>query len=189
MSLADELQKLEDLRRGGTLSDAEFQQAKAALLAGGTAAAEQPLGQHLSNQLAEFRHENELARLDREWEIERQQYLIADRYGLRHVPTAGMGIGAAVVGGVFGAIWLVMAVSITSGAPDFGPFAIARLVFPLFGVLFILAAVGWGIYCHSRAQKYDAAFRAYRTRRNQVAPEQFRMSQRHAEPDDAADSR
>lgn len=189
MSIADELQKLEDLRRGGTLSDAEFQQAKAALLAGGTAAAEQPLGQHLSEQLAEFRHETELARLAREWEIERQQYLIANRYGLRHVPTAGMGIGTAVVGGVFGAIWLAMAVSITSGAPDFGPFAIARLVFPLFGVVFIMAAVGRGIYCYSRAQKYDEAFRTYQTRRSQVAPEKFRMSKWHAEPDDAADSR
>jgi len=67
-----------------------------------------------------------------------------------------------------------MAVSITSGTPDFAPFTTARVVFPIFGVVFIVAAVGWGIHCHSRAMKYDAAFRAYQARRSQVAPEQFR---------------
>ena len=100
--MADELQKLEDLRRGGTLSDAEFQQAKATLLSGAAAPAEQPLGRHLSDQLAEVRYQNELTRIDREWEIARQQYLVADRYGHRHVPTVGMGIGTAVIGGSSG---------------------------------------------------------------------------------------
>jgi hypothetical protein len=173
MGLADELQKLEDLRSRGTLSDAEFGQAKAALLAGRADPAERPLGQHLSDQLAAVRDQNELARIDREWEIERQQYLVADRYGRRHVPTAGMGIGSAVVGGVFGVIWTVMAVAVTSAAPDFGPFAIVRVVFPLFGVVFVAAAIGWGVYCLSRARKYDAAFRLYQARRRQVAPESF----------------
>ena len=39
MSLADELAKLEDLRRTGALTDTEFAQAKAKLLAGGAPAA------------------------------------------------------------------------------------------------------------------------------------------------------
>jgi hypothetical protein len=82
-----------------------------------------------------------------------------------------MGIGAAVVGGAFGVIWTVMAIAITSGAPDFGPFAMAKTVFPLFGVVFIVAAIGWGVYCYTRAQKYDAAFRAYQARRRRMAPE------------------
>jgi hypothetical protein len=64
-----------------------------------------------------------------------------------------------------------MAIAITSGGPDFGPFATARAVFPLFGVVFIVAAIGWGVYCYTRAQKYDAAFRAYQARRRQVALE------------------
>jgi hypothetical protein len=170
MSLPDDLQKLEDLHRGGTLSEAEFRQAKAVLLAGGGGSVDEPLGRQLSDQLAEVRHQNELARIDREWEIERQQYLIADRYGRRHVPTAGMGLATAILGGLFGVFWLVMAVSITGGAPNEGPFVIGKVVFPLFGVVFIAAVVGWGIHCQSRAMKYDAAFRAYRDRRSQMAP-------------------
>src|SRR5262249_44557684 len=137
MSLADELQKLEDLRRSGALSDQEFARAKAALLAGPPAPAGEPIAQHLSDQLAEVRYQNELAQVDREWEIERQRYVITDRYGRQQIPTAGMGIGIAVVGGVFGLIWTVVAFSLTSAAPDFGPFGLIRFVFPLFGLVFI----------------------------------------------------
>src|SRR4051794_11923089 len=98
MSLADELAKLADLRRNGELTDAEYERAKAALLGGAAAAPEQPLAAHLADQLAEVRHQNELAQIDREWAMERERYLVADRYGRRHVPTAGGGVGAAVVG-------------------------------------------------------------------------------------------
>lgn len=174
MGLADELQKLEDLRRRGTLSDTEFEQAKAVLLIGGAAPATQPFGQHLSDLLAEVRYQNELARIDREWESERQQYLVANLYGQKFVPTSGMGIGSAVVGGVFGVIWTVMAVSIARSAPSFGPVAIAKFVFPLFGILFVVAAIRWGVQYHSRALKYDAAFHAYQARREQVTPEKLK---------------
>ncbi|MGL6072532.1 MAG: SHOCT domain-containing protein [Fimbriiglobus sp.] len=164
MNLADELRKLDDLRRSGILSDAEFQQAKALLLAGGGPPAEQPTSQLLSDQLAEVRHQNELTRIDREWEIERQQYLISGRYGRRHVPTAGDGITTAVVGGGFGLLWLIMALAVTSEVP----FPVVGIVFPLFGVVFIVAAVSSGVSCYSRAEKYDAAFQAYKRRRQAV---------------------
>jgi hypothetical protein len=165
MSLADELEMLDQLRRNGSLSDDEFARAKARLLA--DPPADPPLGDHL----AEVRHQNELARIDREWEMEREQYLITGRYGRRYVPTIPMGVATAAIGGGFGIFWTIMAVSITSGAPDVGPFSIARVFFPLFGVLFILIAVGWGVYCVSRAHKYEAAYRAYQDRRAEVSGE------------------
>ena len=165
MSLADDLTKLEDLRRSGALTDAEFAQAKAALLNGAPAGTDQPLAEHLADQLAEVRHQNDLAQIDREWQIEREQYLIPDRWGRRYVPTAGLGLGGAVMGGVFGVFWTIMAFAITSGAPDVGAFSIAKVVFPLFGVVFVAAAVGYGLYAYSKAQQYQAAFRAYQDRR------------------------
>jgi hypothetical protein len=56
MGIADELTKLEDLHRRGVLNDAEFEQAKAAVLAGGAApASESPMAEHRSEQLAEVR--------------------------------------------------------------------------------------------------------------------------------------
>ncbi len=170
MSLVDEIQKLEDLHRRGALTDEEFTRAKAALLAGPAAPAGEPLGQHLSDQLAEVRYQNDLAQIDREWQIERQKYLLSDRYGRWQVPTAGMGIGIAIGGGLFGAFWTVMAIAITGSAPDFAPFAVAKIVFPLFGLLFIGAAIGFGIYCYRRAQQYESAFAAYQARRRAVRP-------------------
>src|SRR4051794_35230267 len=109
MSLVDELTKLEELRRSGALTDAEFAQAKAALLAGASApaAADRPLQEHL----AEVKRQNELAEIDRAWQIERQQYLITDRYGRGQVPTPAMGVLTAVLGGMFGLFWTVMAAS------------------------------------------------------------------------------
>jgi hypothetical protein len=171
MSLVDELAKLEELRRRGALSDAEFTKAKAALLGGAPAGSGQELGEHLADHLAEVRYQNELAQIDRAWEVERQQYLLRGRYGMAMVPTAGVGIGMAVVGGLFGVFWTVMALSITGSAPNFGPFAVARVVFPLFGVVFTAAAVGYGTYAYARAKKYQEAFAAYQARRERVKPE------------------
>jgi hypothetical protein len=76
-----------------------------------------------------------------------------------------MGIGTAVVGGVFGVFWTIIALTITGSAPDEGPFSIVRVVFPLFGVLFTGTAIGYGIYCYNRAQQYQRAFQAYQARR------------------------
>lgn len=175
MSLADELKKLDDLRRDGTLTDAEFAKAKAALLAappgGGDGGA---VAEHLSDQLAEVRYQNELAQIDREWEIERRQYLVTTNYGRQQVPSRAMGIGMAVVGGVFGIFWTIMAVTITGSAPDHGPFQVTKVVFPLFGIVFICAAIGYGIYCVNRAEAYNKAFARYQARRAAVKPEDYR---------------
>ncbi len=172
MGLADELQKLDQLRRDGVLSDDEFAQAKSRLLANEPADA--PLGQHLADQLAEVRYQNELARIDREWEIEREQYLIRGRYGRRDVPTTGMAVGIGLVSGIGGLLWLVMAVAITGSAPDFGPFVIAKFIFPLFGVAFIVGGIWWAFHVYAQAEKYQAAFKAYQDRKASVVAEQSR---------------
>jgi hypothetical protein len=172
MSLADDLIKLEDLRRNGSLTESEFAQAKANLLNGKPAEPPPPAADHLADHLAEMRQQNELARIDREWQMEREQYMIPDRYGRRHVPTAGFGVGGAVVGGLFGVFWTIMAFAITGGAPDHGPFPIAKVFFPLFGVVFTVAAIGYGLYTASRAEKYQAAFRAYQQRRARALGEE-----------------
>lgn len=167
MSLADELAKLEDLRRSGALTDAEFTQAKAKLLAGGAPATD-AVADRLADQLAETRYQNELERVDREWQIEREKYMVADKYGRRHIPTTGTGKLTAVGGGIFGAFWTIMAFSITSGAPDAGPFSIAKIFFPLFGVAFTIGAIAYGIHLTGKAEAYNRAFAAYQARRAAV---------------------
>jgi hypothetical protein len=41
----------------------------------------------------------------------------------------------------FGVLWIVMAVGITQSMPDHRPFSIAKVVFPLFGLLFVIRAI------------------------------------------------
>jgi hypothetical protein len=49
----------------------------------------------------------------------------------------------------------------------------SKVIFPLFGVLFIGAAVGFGIYAYNRGQRYQQAYQAYQRRRRNVRPESF----------------
>src|SRR5437868_159166 len=134
MSIADELGKLEELRRSGALTDEEFARAKARVLAGD--AVPRPEDDTLRDHLAELKRENEVARLDREWQIERERYQMTGRSGYRYTPSKASSVfmGLAIVG--FGIIWTMTAFTMAHGFPD-GPAAL----FPLAGVLFILFGV------------------------------------------------
>jgi hypothetical protein len=168
MSLADDLMKLEELKRTGALTEEEFAQAKAKLLADGPTAATDAVAETLAAQLAETRYQNELARIDREWQIEREKYMAPDRYGRRHVPTVGTGRATSLIGGIFGAFWTIMAFAITSGAPNDGPFVFAKVFFPLFGVAFTVGAIAYGIHLVGKAEAYNRAFAEYQKRREAV---------------------
>jgi hypothetical protein len=79
MNLADELRKLEELHRSGALTDEEFAAAKARVLAGEPAGTG-PAGEGvMREQLDELRLQNEVDRLDREWQMERERYVQAVR--------------------------------------------------------------------------------------------------------------
>jgi hypothetical protein len=111
-----------------------------------------------------------LARIDREWERERQGYLIKDRTGVRQVPTTGLAIGVAVGGGVLGAFVIALALG-NFGAPTFTPISASGLLV-LLGVAFILVAGSFGIYCYWRALAYEKAFADYQARRNRILGEE-----------------
>lgn len=122
----------------------------------------------LSERLDDLSSHNEVAALDREWEFERENYLIRDKQGHRHVPTEGGSIvgGFAVAG--FGAIWTVMAIAITSSAPDFAPFSIAKFVFPLFGLVFIGVGIAGSIASKGKAEQYRRAETRYKRKRSEL---------------------
>lgn len=168
MSLADDLTKLEELRRTGALSEKEFAQAKAKLLAGDAAPASDAVAEKLGEQLAEVRYQNELERIDREWAIEREKYMVPDRYGRRYVPTTGASLAGGIGIGVFGLIWTVTAFSITGSAPDEMPFSLVKVFFPLFGIGFTIFGVYMGFHAYGKAEAYNKAFAAYQARRAAV---------------------
>jgi hypothetical protein len=176
MSIADELAKLEELRRSGALSEPEFARAKALLLNSSASPPGQQTGDHLSEHLEEVRFQNELARLDREWASEREQYMVIDRYGRRHIPTTG----GSVIGGVivvgFGVVWTIFAFLLAQNGSEFlanhpmaGPGEwLFPWLFPCFGVVFIIAGIAMSVSAHAKAQRYEQASQAYQRRRSEL---------------------
>jgi hypothetical protein len=123
----------------------------------------------MAESLGQVAHEQELARIDREWEIEREQYLISNNQGVRQVPNASASVIGGVVITVFGIFWTVMASSITSPFPEREGGGFASL-FPLFGVLFILGGIAMSVYSYQKAQAYEQAYHRYQQRRAEVHP-------------------
>ena len=97
--------------------------------------------ENLSEQVSELTRQNELAALDRQWERERESFMITDKDGGRHLPNEGMAALSGVIVVVFGCLWTVMAIAITWSAPDHGPFQVAKFAFPAFGVVFVIAGI------------------------------------------------
>ena len=76
MTISDELQKLDELRRNGTLSPEEFEMAKRRVL-------DEPQDGGLADYFEEIKAHDALAKLDRGWELERKKYMISrsSRFG------------------------------------------------------------------------------------------------------------
>lgn len=104
----------------------------------------------------------DLARLDREWGMERQQYMIMNRYGRRYVPTlAGtLMVSAAVIG--FGGVWTATAVRM--GDANVGRFD----PFPFLGIVIMVLGVVVGTASYLKARRYQRAYDEYRRRRQEL---------------------
>ncbi len=101
-------------------------------------------------------HEDELARIDREWDRERERYMVRRRHGRRYVPSATAGVVMGLLGVGIGLFWAVTTLNLGGGLGG---------AFSLFGVLFACLAAGLGVHQFNRAMRYRAAHAAYQRRR------------------------
>jgi hypothetical protein len=108
-------------------------------------------------QLADVRYQQELANIDRQWDLERQKYLVADDDGVRHKPPVVLSI---IIGTVFAAIGL-------------GMLLLPAWPVQLMGLLFLLAGVGAIIQSSSKAAALQRAQAEYQRRRSQVRIDDF----------------
>lgn len=170
MGIADELQKLDELHRNGTLTDEEFAQAKTRLLTEPAAQANPPIGSFLEEQLANVSYQNDLARLDREWDIERRQYEVVGRYGRRYIPTTGTAFASALVG-LFGVIFTGIAIVGSKAIGQFGlmhpPNQWVEFVLPGIGIVFTLIAIGSSFNQFLRSQNCSSGYARYQARRQE----------------------
>lgn len=172
MSIADDLEKLVQLRTKGTLTDEEFALAKTRLLSPAGAAALEQARSLLEEQFVEIQHQNQVAQFDREWDLEERRYQVRGSYGLRYCPTIGMGVVIMISGGLFGLLWVVTACYLPEIINTISPFAIRfstvnNAIFTI-GVLVIVASLIRGISLCAKAAAYNQAFNAYRRKRRQL---------------------
>jgi len=107
----------------------------------------------------ELKHREQLDQLDREWMLSRDQYMIRDRNGNASLPTGGGGgaIFGSIFAAIFGVIWIGFAMSMN--APFF---------FPLFGVVFVIAAIVGGVSASTKASGFSRAQEEYQRSRRQI---------------------
>jgi LSD1 subclass zinc finger protein len=120
--------------------------------------------EELSAHLADLRYEQQLERLDREWQIERDDLLVTGRRGGKYRPSFVAGAISILVGGGFGLFWTMMAFGMANAGPGGGMAAI----FPIFGLVFIILAIGSGLSMIVKAQRYAQAEHRYRQRRAEL---------------------
>ena len=101
--------------------------------------------------------ENEIARLDRDWGQEREQYLVRGRYGSTFKPTVGNAILMNLVIIIGGVLWSFFAKSLE-----------VPLFFKLLGFITIVVGVFALISQLGKAKKYEAAEKTYKAKRDKI---------------------
>lgn len=121
----------------------------------------------LSDRLEDLTTQNAVAALDREWEFERKKHMVSTKHG-EQIPTEAGSFGGGVVIAIFGTLWTVIAFFMTQSAPDVGPFTIVKVVFPLFGVAFVVFGVMSSMASYDKAGKFRTAEARYKKKRNEL---------------------
>jgi hypothetical protein len=98
--------------------------------------------------------QNELERIDREWMLQREQYMVRGKDGQLSVPTKVASIVGAGLMAVFGIFFATV-------APGIG----------FVGIIFAVIAVAMGIYSLSKAEQYESQHREYAARRQRLLNE------------------
>jgi LSD1 subclass zinc finger protein len=116
--------------------------------------------QKMAGELAELRRNSELERLDREWEQERQQYMIRGQHGEVQEPSIVGSMIAGVLLTVFSVFWI--GVASNAGAPV-----------ALIGVVFLIVGIAVAINGSTKARNLAAGRQRYQRRRAELMnPEQ-----------------
>ena len=108
----------------------------------------------MADDLKLIQAEMELQRIERDWEVTRRQYMVTDKHGHESRPSMAGSVVGAVIAIVFGIFWMGMAARI--GAPG---------IFPLFGLIFIGAAVFGLIRGTTKSTDYQNALAGYQAQR------------------------
>jgi hypothetical protein len=116
--------------------------------------------ERMADNLRVIELQNELARMDREWDLRRESFMVTGKHGHRSLPsTTGSAVGG-VFAAVFGVIWIGAAASM--GAP---------FPFVLFGLAFVGFAIFNAVNGATKASAHEAAEAQHQSQRAELIRE------------------
>jgi hypothetical protein len=132
--------------------------------------------------------EQEIARLDRDWMMNRERFMVRGKDGQLDVPTRTSAAIAGVIIVAFGIVWTAMATGI-AGAIGFGinqvgggPLSFLPGLFPCFGVLFIIGGIVMAVTAYGKAINFEEHQHAYHAERNQLLTQLQQLPHRDTNP-------
>ena len=128
----------------------------------------------LRTEVRKLQRRSDLEQLDREWERERQEYMVRGKHGHVSAPSKAGAVLPLIFVVPFGLFWTGMASSMN--APS---------LFPLFGILFIVFAIAMAMSTFSKAQQLEEARNRYQSRRRKLMREANEDLQETAEGTDS----
>lgn len=131
----------------------------------------------LSEQLEALSLQNRLAELDRRWERQREEFMIADKHGNRHLPDETNALTSGIGTVIFGCVWIAIVIGITSGGFSFGFFDAERVAFTAIGVVIVVLGLGRSLRNFQKARDYRAALHRYEMERNRITSDEAAGSQ------------
>lgn len=124
--------------------------------------------ERMAEQIDDLQRRAAIAELDRQWELDREQYYVTDKDGDRHLPTEGSSIVGGIVITVFGAIWTAIACGIGGAVGSHGGPGIIGMIFPLFGIAFVAFGIWNAFNSYNKADAYKKAEARYRREREDL---------------------
>ena len=156
MNIVEELERLQELYRNGTLTEEEFRQAKAAILAKAAEGRPTENTQAVHQQSEELQKQNAVLKIDKDWLEECTQHMWQDDFGNAREPKEWMWKLVAIFGTIFGICMFVPGIAV-------GGAAVA--VAGVFALVIIVAFAGCSAWYYSKYDRYKKAYAAYQERR------------------------
>ncbi len=119
--------------------------------------------ERLEDDMARLKASEALNRLDADWQQEMKKYEVRQKNGEASIPSKQGAVFGAGVAAAFGVVWMIFAGGLVAGSP----FGFAA-VFPLFGLVFIVAAIGTGVMAYQKAEAYELRKAQYERERRKI---------------------
>jgi len=133
--------------------------------------------QRVADSTEQIRIEQELARLDRDWQLGRERFMVRGKDGELNVPVKAGVLTGGVIVIVFGIFWTVMASGIAAaagfgiGAAGGGPLRLLPGFFPCFGVLFVIFGIVNVVTGYRKAVEFEQSQQQYHKERCRLLAE------------------